>query len=100
MYARVTLLEIDAVRASVDDAVALFESEVLPEMQTLDGYGGVYVLATPEGRGLLMSLWSTAEAADAGDQGFYAEQLEKYATLFASPPGRERYEVVLVDRAD
>jgi heme-degrading monooxygenase HmoA len=100
VYARVTLLEIDAVRVDVDDAVDRFRTEVLPELQRLDGYRGVYVLTTPEGKALLMTLWATAEAAEAGGStGFYPETLAAYATMFASPPGRERYEVALTDDA-
>ena len=98
MFARVTQLEIDTTRASVAGAVALFEREVLPELQAQDGYRGVYVLTTPEGQAALVSFWDTAAQADAtARRGFYAETLERYVTLFAAPPGRERYEVVLAD---
>jgi heme-degrading monooxygenase HmoA len=98
VYARVTLVEIDTMRATVDGAVGLFDREVLPELQSLDGYRGVYVLATPEGKAALVSLWDTADQADVdGRAGFYNETLARYVTLFASPPGRERYEVVLAD---
>ena len=33
MFARVTLLEIDTVRVSVDDALAIFEKEVMPGLR-------------------------------------------------------------------
>ena len=39
-------------------------------------------------------------AADAGLEGgrsFYSEQLEKFVTIYRSPPGREHYEVVIAD---
>lgn len=98
MHARVTMLEIDTLQTSVGDAVALFEREVLPALREQEGYCGVYVLATPEGKGVLVSLWETAAQAEAGAaSGFYAETLQRYVTLFASPPGRERYEVALVE---
>ncbi len=98
MYARVTLLEIDTMRATVPGAVALFDRDVLPELQSQDGYRGVYVLATPEGKAALISLWDTEEQADAGMlSGFYAETLARYVTLFAAPPGRGRYEVLVAD---
>jgi heme-degrading monooxygenase HmoA len=98
MYARVTLLEIDTMRATVPNAVAQFEREVLPELQAQDGYRGVLVVATPEGKAALLSMWDTEEQADAGGMtGFYAETLARYVTLFAAPPGRERYEVMVVD---
>jgi hypothetical protein len=98
MHARVTLLEIDTMRATVPAAVALFEREVLPELQAQEGYRGVLVLATPEGKAALVSFWDTEEQADTGPvSGFYAEALARYVTLFAAPPGRERYEVLVAD---
>ena len=98
MYARVTLLELDPVRVSVDDAVRMFEAEVLPQLRAQDGYEGTFVLTTPEGRALLMTLWESEDAAvRSSAQAFYSEQLERYMTLFRAPPGRERYEVALAD---
>jgi heme-degrading monooxygenase HmoA len=98
MYARVTTVEIDTMRVDVDKAIDLFERQVLPRLRELPGYEGAYVFATPEGRGLLISMWSTAEAADSqSDTGFYAEVLAEYVTLFRSPPGRESYEVAVAD---
>jgi hypothetical protein len=97
VYSRVTLLEVDTVRVDIDSAVELFGERVLPQLREQDGYEGVYVLTTPEGKALIMSLWETEEDA-AGDHGrFYDEQLEEYMTLFREPPGRERYEVALAD---
>ena len=98
MYSRVTLLEIDTLRATVGDAVELFRERVLPGLREQEGYEGIIALLTPEGRGLLLSLWSTEEAAEAASPtGFYAEQLEKYMTLFKAPPGRERYRVAFAE---
>jgi heme-degrading monooxygenase HmoA len=94
MYARVTLLEIDTVRASLDEGLEVFVEHVLPDLRRQPGYAGVYVLTTPEGKALLMSLWESDEDADASTpHGFYPEQLARHATLFRAPPGRERYEV-------
>ena len=98
MFARVTQLEIDTLRTSVDESLTLFEGEVLPLLRAQPGFSGVYVLATPAGSGMLISLWETAEEADAdANSGFYAEVLSKYVTLFKAPPGRERYEVRLAE---
>lgn len=98
MFARVTQLEIDTVRTDVDDALTLFVDDVLPRLRTQPGYEGAYVLATAEGKGMILSLWDTADhaAADA-EQGFYADVLAQFVTLFRAPPGRERYEVRLID---
>jgi heme-degrading monooxygenase HmoA len=101
VFARVTQLEIDTLRVSVDESLALFEAEVLPQLRLQPGYQGVTVLTTNSGSGMLISLWDTAEHAQAdADSGFYADVLSQYVTLFKSPPGRERYEVRLVDAPD
>jgi heme-degrading monooxygenase HmoA len=94
MYARTTQLEIDLLRTSLDSALRSFEETVLPELRQQPGFRGVYVLTTPDGKALLVSFWSSAEAADASSQsGWYTDVLARFTTLFRSPPGRERYEV-------
>lgn len=98
MVARVTLAEIDAVRMPVEDAVQLFEDSVLPALSEQDGYEGVYVLATPDGKALVMTFWEDEEAAESGlSSGQYARQLEKFVLFFRAPPGRETYDVVVAD---
>jgi hypothetical protein len=98
VFARLTLLEVDTMRVSVDSAVELFEQAILPELQKQAGYAGVVVMSTPTGSGALLSFWESAEAADAGaPSGWYPETLEKYMTMFKSPPGRERYEVAFAE---
>ncbi|HET9730094.1 MAG TPA: hypothetical protein VFR41_11765 [Acidimicrobiia bacterium] len=95
-----TLLEIDALRASIADALHQFEEQTLKRLRQQPGYRGVWVLANPEGKGLLMSLWETAEqAAIEGDHSFYATELGRFGTLFRAAPGREAYEVMFVDDA-
>ena len=98
MYSRVTLLEIDTVRSTTDAAADAFRSEVLPELREQEGFEGFVLLANEEGRGMVMTLWDTEEHAFApAPTAFYASALERFVTLFKSPPGRERYEVVDAD---
>lgn len=98
MVARVTLVEIDSVRMRVDDAVELFKESVIPALHEQEGYEGAYVLATPEGKALVMTFWANEETAEASViSGHYAEQLEKFVTFFRSSPGRETYMVVLAE---
>jgi heme-degrading monooxygenase HmoA len=100
MIARVTLAEIDAVRMGVDEAVTVFRESVVPALHEQEGYEGVYVLLSDEGKVLAVTFWESEEAADAGIAGsrsFYAEQIAKFVTLYRSPPGREMYNVVLAD---
>ena len=99
MHARVTQLEIDTTRMDIDDAVRMFREEVLPELRQQPEYVGAYVLSNIDGKALLLTFWESEEAADAQAQsGFYAEQLARFATIFRSPPGRERYAVVVADQ--
>lgn len=96
MYSRVTQLEIDTMRVDVEDAVRLFREEVLPGLQEQDGYEGVLVLATPEGKGIISSFWETEEAATAAAD-FATGTVERYMTMFKAAPGRESYEVAVYD---
>jgi heme-degrading monooxygenase HmoA len=98
MVARVTLAEVDAVRMSMDSALELYRSSVMPALHAQDGYEGCYVLTTPEGKALVVTFWRDEDAADAGlTSGHYAEQVQKFVTLFRSPPGRETYEVGIAE---
>jgi heme-degrading monooxygenase HmoA len=100
MIARATMAEIDPVRMSVDEAVELFRESVVPALHQQPGYEGVYVLVSPEGQALVLTFWESEDAADAGLAGsrsFYSEQVKKFVTLYSAPPGRETYEVVLVE---
>ena len=94
MFIRTTQLEIDTVRTPMDAALEVFEAFVLPELREQPGFRGLYVATTAEGKALLVSFWDSAEQADAGaDAAWYWEVLGRFATLFRSPPGRDRYEV-------
>jgi heme-degrading monooxygenase HmoA len=100
MIARATIAEIDPVRMSLEDSVAVFRESVVEALREQPGYEGVYVLLSPDGKALVLTFWADEEAAEAGLAGgrsFYAEQLEKFVTIYRSPPGRESYDVVLAD---
>ena len=96
MIARVTLLEVDAVRADVDEVLELFRKEIMPQIQAHPGYQGMFVLSTPEGAGLLMSLWSD-EASLEETAPIASAAIERFMTAFRSPPGREHYDVRIAD---
>ena len=98
MFARITLFEIDTLRISVDAALERFKELIVPEMRKQEGYEGAYLMRTPEGKGLVMTLWSSKDAAAVGvTSGYYDEQLAKFVPLFRAPPGRDQYEVVFVE---
>ena len=96
MVARVTLAEVDTVRMRLEDAIELYKQSVIPAMEEQDGYEGVCVLATPEGKAVAITFWESEEAAEAGVvSGFYAQQVEKFVTFFRAAPGRESYDVMI-----
>ncbi len=100
MVARATIAEIDFVRTSLEASVELFRDSVVAALREQDGYEGSVVLVSPQGQALALTFWRDEEAADAGLRGgrsFYAEQVEKFVTIYRSPPGRETYDVVVAD---
>jgi hypothetical protein len=98
VFARVTQLEIDTLRIDVATAIAQYEKDILPLLKQQPGYAGILMLSNDQGAGVVISLWETEEAADIRDTGgFYSEVLEHFTTIFRAPPGRERYEVSMVD---
>jgi heme-degrading monooxygenase HmoA len=98
MYARVTQFDIDAVRIGLNEALQRFKLAVLPVLQDQPGYRGLYVLQTPEGRGMLISLWESRESEQAGLRGgYYDEQVHKFLTLYQQPPTREEFQVTYAE---
>jgi hypothetical protein len=96
MYSRVTLLEVDTVRIDMEDAVGLYRESVVPTLREQEGYEGSLVLTTPEGKGMILTLWATEEAA-AASASFAAGEVERFMTLFRAPPGRDHYEVAYAE---
>lgn len=100
MYARVTELRVDTAKVSIDDVLNRFRAAVLPSLREQPGYRGIYVMGTPEGDGVLVSLWATEQAASAiHEGGWYFEVLRDFATFFRDAPGQASYEVLMTDMA-
>ncbi|MFC1924827.1 antibiotic biosynthesis monooxygenase family protein [Chloroflexota bacterium] len=101
MFARVTLYEIDTLRISTGKALEQFKEAIVPAAKKQEGYEGLYVLGTSEGKGLIMSLWNSEDAAIAGvESGYYDEQIAKFLCVFRASPGRDHYEVLFADPPD
>jgi hypothetical protein len=99
MYARVTQLEVDTTRIDIDEAVEMFEAEILPQLRAQQEFEGTYVLANPDGKALLLTFWTTAAGAEAqAATGPYSEMLASHAMVFRAPPGRDRYAVLFADQ--
>lgn len=100
MVARVTVAEIDPVRQDAHRAIERFEGALVPALHEQHGYEGCYVLLSDEGKVLVITFWSSEEAARATrDSGFYQSQIDKLSefVVYRSSPGREGYEVVVSD---
>ena len=95
MFARATMFEIDTLRASVEDATRLFDEQVAPLIEQQPGFAGMYVMLTPEGKGMVLTLWANEQAAQSGvESGYYEEQIARFVTFVRQAPGREHYEVI------
>jgi heme-degrading monooxygenase HmoA len=100
MVVRATEAEIDVVRTNPSEGVAVFEQSVLPALREQEGYEGCYVLLSEEGKMLVLTFWTSDEAARATRvSGFYEQQVAKFTDLvvFRQDPGREAYEVVVAE---
>jgi hypothetical protein len=98
MYARATQFELDTLRMPLASALERFKELIVPALRQQPGYAGVYALTTPEGKGLLLTLWDSEAAALAGEAtGFYDEQIAKFLLLMRTPPGRDHYEVIYAE---
>jgi quinol monooxygenase YgiN len=101
MFARTTLFEVDTLRITLTDAERMFADQVLPMIRQQPGFAGLFVMRTPEGKGMVLTLWENADAAQTGiESGYYQEQIAKFITFMRQPPGREHYEVVFAEAPD
>jgi heme-degrading monooxygenase HmoA len=102
MVARVTVAEIDPVRQDPRHAIERFESVLVPALREQEGYEGCQVLLSDEGKVLVITFWSSEEAAQATRaSGFYQAQIDRLSdfVVYRSSPGREGYDVVVSDAA-
>lgn len=100
MVARVTVAEIDPVRHDPRQAIERFESVLVPALREQDGYEGCHVLLSDEGKVLVLTFWSSEQAARATkESGFYQAQVDELSefVVYRSDPGRESYDVVVTD---
>ena len=98
MVAQVTLADIDLVRVSLGAVTDLYRDSVVPALQDEPGYCGVYGLATPDGKAMVITFWETEEDAERHiASGVYDEQVAKFVTFYRATPGRESYQVMIAD---
>lgn len=98
MYARVTQFNVDPKDIDLDIAQGVFERLVVPEMRKQPGYEGCYLLRTETGKGIVVALWESEDAAVSSEaSGYYAEQLDKLMPLLGTAPQRDYYRVAFAD---
>ena len=98
MYARMTMFHVDPKDINLDIAQGVFERLVVPEMRKQPGYEGCYLLRTEHGRGAVVSLWESEDAAISSEtSGYYAEQLAKLMPLLGRSPGVDTFRVAFAD---
>jgi heme-degrading monooxygenase HmoA len=85
----------------VDQAVELFEKNVLPQCRKQPGFKGAYFLDDPRtGESVAITLWASEEAMLASEKNqFFQQQVAKFIPYYEGSPVREAYEVILEEEA-
>jgi hypothetical protein len=93
MYARITMANI--VPGKLDEAIQIWQQEVLPSLQQQAGFAGVRFMASRTANKLVgVALWHNEadyDASEAMTLGLRA----KFATVMAGPPEIGKYEVIV-----
>jgi heme-degrading monooxygenase HmoA len=96
MYARATFVNIQT--GKNEEVRKILRESVIPAAKEQKGFRAIYLLQSEDDptMGLALSMWDSKAEADAGEQsGYYQEQVQKFAPLFAAPPERKGYEVTV-----
>lgn len=92
MHARVTTVYLQPEKTA--EATALYQNSVMPVVTAQSGFKGAYLLTSPSGAGLSITLWdSEAEGQAYEATGAYREQVSKFAAFFTAPPSLAVYDV-------
>jgi heme-degrading monooxygenase HmoA len=95
MHARVSTLQMDP--SQIDAAVGGLESRDLPEIEQMDGFKGLTLMADREsGKAVVVSFWESEDAMrESEEQVKDARQRAADAGGASGDPQVERFEVVL-----
>ena len=95
MHARVVTAQFQPGKA--DEAIQVYRETVLPQTRQQPGARQVIVLADRDtDRCVVVTLWDSEEALIASEtSGQYQQQVAKFGGLFAAPPLRQTYEVIV-----
>jgi heme-degrading monooxygenase HmoA len=94
MHARAST--ITGAPGQADEERRLFESELLPQLEQVDGFKGVLALAdNSSGKSLVVTIWESEQAMQASEERANQMRSDAAARFGAtSPPQVDRYEVV------
>lgn len=94
MVARVTHVRVNP--EDVEASVRLFDESVIPAAEREEGFMGAMMLVREDGRALAIDLCDTLEHMRQNEaNGFYQEQIAKFAGKIVEHPKREFYEVAV-----
>lgn len=81
-----------------DEALRLFEEDVIPEGKAQEGYRGIYLLSNKEtGKIVSITLWDSQEDARANEaSGYFQRQVEKFNEMITAPLVKDEYEVTIM----
>lgn len=78
---------------ALEEAVALWEAEVLEKVQAQPGFAGVQLYVQAEGQVLAIGAWEAPEYAQAFMRtGVFKELTERFAPLMTQPPEQGPWE--------
>jgi len=93
MNARVVTVQVRP--GTIDAAIRIYRDSVVPAARQQKGFqGGLLLTDRNTGKGIVVSLWKTeADMREGETNGYYEEQIAKFASILAGPPIRESHEV-------
>lgn len=93
MYARITTAQ--ARPGGVDEALRIWDEQVMPQLTRQRGYKGYQTCANRDGNKMLtLTYWETREDAERTLNSDWMRQiLGLFANVFAAPPTQEHYAV-------
>lgn len=92
MHARV--IEVWVQTDKVDEAVSLYEDAMEAARQAPGFIRGMLVGDRDTGKSFSITIWESAEAEQASNQGVYQQQIGRFASVFAAEPEVGSYELL------
>lgn len=95
MYARIITSQLKP--GTIDKATTIWRDTIAPGLRQTKGCKGGYMTGDRHtGKGVVVTLWETeADATNVDSSGQYQQILGLLTDMFAAPPTREQYEVLV-----